>query len=211
MAPRLDPCYNTPMPSEPDKAKQFRLSTLMLVTLVVGFFALAAVSLYVAAKGIWYFSYTINRFDGDGTISDSGWTTNQRYRINFPHVSVVEDGRYTFHCKGLPPVRLFLGFRIDGTGENALERVGDASVLFRVVDARGRIVGEASGPLDEWQRNWRRNRRGSNTYFYHPDCSFLRMSQDIEYTLTIVVEGDDTLTGPIVLEPILEGGGIEVP
>ena len=177
-----------------------------------------AAVLFISGAAWFYFGvYHIREFSGDGTISDNGFNSSRsqgRYHIRFPPMSLTEAGKRTFTFQGLPLVPLTLGLRVV---EPPIVRQSEYEVLTKLntvvqatlKDSAGEVFVDVSDPLKQWRLAWSGNERSD--LFWHQNAPHLRAKRGQGYQLTLVVRDIDPKSPPLVVEPTLYGGGIDLP
>ncbi len=171
--------------------------------------AVVAIVLSVA----WLFSpYKVSEYRGDGAIMDRGFWSYPRFRIRLPEVELTANRTRLYKLKGLPPVPLVLELEvvdrrlIDPKDFDMLREMSTA-VSVRIADIQGRTVCSASGPLKDWVMTKRPQYAG----YWHPNCRDVRFREGMSYTMTLTTGKEGSESDPLVIVPMLEGGGNELP
>jgi hypothetical protein len=158
---------------------------------------------------IWLWPYSAANYQGDGTIADTGFWSYPRYHIRFPQVSLASPGEHQFTCRGLPPESLTLELRLVETGQYEQLRKLKTRVEFTLTDDAGKTICEAAGPLSAWVLAWMPAH--DTGYFWQPACRDFNVSRRKRYQLTLVAKDVDPQSPPVLVEPMLTGGGNELP
>ena len=189
-----------------------RLNILIVVS---GLILIALFLVIMWRRGYWNVFLGAYSFDGDAQLTDYGLgSTRPRYVITFPQVVLSQDGKYEFHCKGLPWETLTFSLRVldQLSKEDALRDVADACVGFRLVDSNSNTCCTVKRPLKQWILAGRLDEPIEGLFFWTFETRDLKFRPDLVYTFTITVEDVPTNpTKPIQLVPRLSGGGIELP
>jgi hypothetical protein len=181
------------------------LGLLILVVLTLGFW--------------WLLSYHTSELKGGAGISDSGLFTYPRYHIKLGAIPLSEPGEYTFNVSGLPPVPLNLEFYVleTNSGEQLPILTQLHSLLeVNVTDSSGRTLCSASGRLSAAatgnSASWLL-KRGSSVAaaFWQSKCLDISINRRASYKIEVRLTDVDPRSPQILLEPTLEGGGIELP
>jgi hypothetical protein len=171
---------------------------------VLAIAVLAAITL-----ALWFLPYSTRSYQGDGTITDTGFWSYPRYHVRFPAVSLAEPGEHTFTCRGLPPVPLTATLQLVGQGQYELLGGLKTRVHLKVSDDAGATVCEAMGPLNAWKLMW--IPYDNTGAYWHPTCTDVVLRSGRTYRLTLTVTDIDGRSSPLLVEPMLEGGGNELP
>jgi hypothetical protein len=155
------------------------------------------------------FAYKVSEFSGDGRIVDSGVWSYPRYRLKFPEIVVAESKGYAFSFRGAPPETFTLGLElVDPAQSNALEAVKQrVTIGLRLQDKQSRVLCELHSNLADWRRSWSQTK----VLYWHEHCRDFVLSSHRTYSLTLTVEPSDRDLPAVLLVPILEGGGNEMP
>jgi hypothetical protein len=171
----------------------------------------ALILIAIAAAVLWNlrqrYAYTVRGFSGDGQITDTGFWSYPRYHVALPRIRIGENKTYTFSFQGVPREHLGFGLNLDDLQQHvALQAIKDKIKLgVRLQDNRGNVLCEVSAPLGQWREAWSQTR----VYYWHDQCRDCLTRPDCSYTVTLTVEGAPENVAPILLTPILEGGGNE--
>ena len=171
---------------------------------------LSAALALISAVAIMFWFYSTHEFSGDGTIEDTGFWSYYRYHIRFPPISLNQPGEYTFSCRGLPPDPLVLKLRVEGTGEYDQLRSLTTSVRVELFDETGKPVGKAVGPLHDWIVTGN-PAAGLAWSYWHEDFRDITVRRRRPYRLKLIVTDIDVNSPHLSVEPMLEGGGNELP
>jgi hypothetical protein len=154
--------------------------------------------------------YKAIRYRGDGAITDRGFWSYPRYRIQLPQVELTANRTRLFKLTGLPPVPLTLELEVidrrlvDPKDYDLLRRMS-TTVSVKIADVHGRTVCSASGPLKDWVLTQGFQSAG----YWHPNCREVRFHEDMSYTMTVAVGGESS-DSPLVIVPTMQGGGNEL-
>lgn len=170
---------------------------------------LGAALALISAVAIMFWFYSTREFSGDGTIGDTGFWSRPRYHIRFPPISLNQPGEYTFTCRGLPPCPLTFQLGIEGTGDYDQLRTLKTSVRVEWFDEAGKSVCEAVGPLHDWVLAWIPS-EGTGSY-WHLNSRDVTVRRSHQYRLRLIVTDIDADSPRLSVEPMLEGGGAELP
>lgn len=169
--------------------------------------SLGAALVLISAVAIMFWFYNIREFSGDGTIEDTGFWSYYRYHIRFPPISLHQPGEYTFSCRGLPPDPLTFKLRTVGAGDSEQLRSLTTVVRAEWLDEEGRRVCEAVGPL----QNWVLASCLAYGEYWQKSSSDVTFRRRRAYKLRLIVTDIDADSPPLSVEPMLEGGGNELP
>jgi hypothetical protein len=173
---------------------------------------LIAAALAAALVCAWLtFPYRVSRYQGDGTITDSGFWSHPRYRVRLPPMDLQTDRTRTYRLRGTPSVPLSLKLEVVGPrplGHEGFDTLAamETRVSVAMSDEHGKLTASAAGPL----RNWVLTRGDGYAAYWHPDVRDFRLRKGTSYTLTISA-ADGSPAPLLTLMPTLEGGGNELP
>lgn len=181
--------------------------------------ALAVLAFVVLVVGIWWlFSYHKREFKGGVSISDSGFFTYPRYHVKLGTIPLSEPGEYTFNISGLPPAPLSLQLYVLGNSDDNRTDLAQLRSLLEIsiTDTSGRSLCSASGRLSaaasRSQASW--VLKGGNSVapaFWQSACLDIPIHRHRSYRIVVRLKDVDPHSPRILLEPTLEGGGIELP
>ena len=159
--------------------------------------------------------YNIRAYQGDGTISDSGFWSYPRYRVELAKISFSETGAYRFRLAGLPSedttLKLILVDKTDS--DRALLTKLKTNISASITDDQNRIVCSVSGyPSDGISEDaWILTSSHTSAALYHRGCVDVKLSHSRIYTLKLQVNLIDPSTPNIYVVPIVTSGGNELP
>ena len=153
-------------------------------------------------------------FSGDGVMIDKGFWSYPRYVITFDAFDPRTQPRITLKCNGPPRASMTLGLVVVPQGRNedaeAMLRStkwGRAILSVKVMKEDGKLVAEARGPFEKWVIAISSQHRE----LWHENLRDVPFKPGLAYRIIIEVSGVDTGDPPLVLRPVLEGGGSERP
>jgi hypothetical protein len=180
---------------------------LLLVTLLS-----IAVFLCLIAWSPW----NARRYKGDGKFSDGGFFSYPRYVVRFPDMPLYEPGEYRFRFQGLPSEEMTLLLYVKGSSGSEEERNRltklSAVIDAKLTDSHGRDVCHASGrPKNSNEDGIWVLRSGGDAAFWHWQCRDVQFRSAESYSLLIHVIGPDQTANGVVVTPMFQGGGLELP
>jgi hypothetical protein len=187
--------------------------------------------LILVAVMLW--AFTAPKYSGDGILTDRGfWAYCPRYEIRFPQISLAKPGEYSFVSEGLPSVPLTFALEMadkhkreeevngflrqhpnrewPGTDEkDRYEEIKRSRTSIEVTFSRdGQTIASNSGSVkDSWTLQWVPAINSGS--LYHPNCQDIEFNPYRSYSLTIVIRDVDGDALPLIVVPVLYGGGIE--
>ncbi len=81
------------------------------------------------------------------------------------------------------------------------------AVSVKITDVQGREVCFASGPLKDWLLT----QASQYVAYWHPNCRDVRFHAGTSYAMTLTVGEASPDSAPLVIVPMMEGGGNELP
>jgi hypothetical protein len=153
-------------------------------------------------------------FSGEGMLKDAGFWSCPRYEVTFDSLNITNRARRSYAFTGVPAITMTLGLVVVG-GSNNVE-TGDSfptlecqSAILRVElsHAEGRVVARSSAAI----RDWEVARGGKRVMLWHKNLRDVHLNRQAEYQLSVEVPGVGSTCRPLVLRPVLEGGGNELP
>jgi hypothetical protein len=166
--------------------------------------------LAIFAGAIWIpWPYREQAYIGDGSITDHGFWSYYRYFVRFPTISLSEPCEYTFHCTSLPPYPLYFGLTIremdslNTGGLAAFSTIADV----RLIRSDGSTVAHASDPLSKWVLM----QSASQYEYWHRSLASVKVDRNASYRLIIRIHDVDPKSAQLLVEPVLGGGGNELP
>lgn len=153
-------------------------------------------------------------FSGDGVMADRGYWSYPRYEIAFDSLNATSNMRRTFRFTGVPTARMTLGLvvveserKIAAGPTFPAPEFENAILLVEIKLENGTIITKRSAAL----KDWKVSRSSKRVMLWHDSVRDVAFSRRAGYELTIDVSGMAAAAEPVVLRPILEGGGNEVP
>ncbi|MGE0536593.1 MAG: hypothetical protein AB7O68_16605 [Pirellulales bacterium] len=188
---------------------QFCFSTWFLLVAILAACLFGALYL----RGLLY--YDSESFVGDGSLSDGGFWSYPRYRIEFPAIS-LSDSNVTQFCFSGPPTtrttfKLAMTSAEGWTGWNFGEqlrsdvRLRGISVDVVLVDSQGRAIMQYGGPLQQWMLM----QSDAEGAFWHVSGRNVPLNKREAYTLTVRTTASAGNTLQLTAKPLLYGGGNE--
>ena len=155
-------------------------------------------------------------FIGDGKFSDGGFFSYPRYVLTFSEMPLYESGERRFHFQGLPSEEMTLLLYVKGSSgsEEERSRLTKLPAIIEAVltDSRGKDVCKATGrPADSNEDGIWVLRSGADAAYWHWQCNHVQIRSDESYNLLIRVASTGQSDQRVVVTPILEGGGLELP
>lgn len=169
--------------------------------------SLSATLALISAVIVMFWFYHTREFSGDGTIEDTGFWSYPRYHIRFPPISLNEPGEHTFSCRGLPPYPLTFKLMIVGKGQREQLLAVKTTVHLEWSDGAGQTICQAVGPLHDWVVC----SSVVEDYYWHKNSRDITVRRGRQYRLRMIVKDVDADSPPLSVEPMLVGGGNELP
>lgn len=151
---------------------------------------------------------------GDGSLTDSGFFSYPRYRVSFPVLQIVSGSSHVLTVSNLPPVRLTLGLELLATNEDQIPQTPFAQTEWNGTTLRVSVERLGVGTLSEAHvpiRDWVLAQSELRQMLWHANLRDLRFAQKPIYHVTIELLNAPQDLPPLVVRPILEGGGNELP
>ena len=156
-------------------------------------------------------------YRGDGTLLDQGEWSFPRYVLRLNKISFSRPGEYVFHLRGLPRERLTLAFRVikwpDNLSDLSALKSNHPEIDIVITDGQGKDVCRAGGRPRGTNEDgsWVLAQGPDSGEYWHWRCNDVEFRSFEAYSLVIRVS-DATLRGDeIIVEPMLTGGGTELP
>jgi hypothetical protein len=153
--------------------------------------------------------YREQSYRGDGQIEDLGYWSYPRYQLRLPRVVVSQPRVYTFRCSSLPPEPLTLKLHFSDASHSYLPAPLPTQIDVRITRKRGlndeELVGQATGTLADWTLT------SPSFEYWHASLRDIPVSRGAAYTVTVRTSGVDHVSTSLEVEPILCGGGHELP
>lgn len=147
-------------------------------------------------------------------LTDFGLLSYPRYRITFDTVHLGAQTNRILMAKGVPSTEMTLGLELVGnatnpTSEASLEKLRQqgGELTVRVETDKGELVGQAHAPV----RDWDLARSTSRNLLWHPRLRDLRFNRASSYRILIELLKVETGAEPLLVRPVIEGGGNELP
>ncbi len=195
--------------SPPRRWLQFRLSTWFVLVAILAMCLFGAVYL----RGTLY--YDSSTFVGDGSLSDGGFWSYPRYRIEFPAISLSDSNVTQFRFRGPPTTRTTFKFVMTSAeGWTGFElsdqlssdvRLRNISVDVALVDSEGLTIMQCNGTLHQWMLE----SSGVEGAFWHVSGRNVPLNKRESYTLTVRTTASAGNTLRLTARPLLYGGGQE--
>jgi hypothetical protein len=192
----------------------------------LGFVALLIASLILTAAAC--LPYSKRSFKGSAAVTDTGAFSYYRYHFRFyPKLALRQKGNQTYEFRGVPTDEMAVSFAVVPFTAADVDLLQSLTTVLttELHDAAGNLVCSASGPLSESLRGasvkgehgkWNDSHwvlaYGANAGdFWSPACTEIKMKHRASYVLTVKLDQIDPRTPDKMLEPRIEGGGIELP
>ena len=153
-------------------------------------------------------------FSGDGVLTDFGPLSYPRYRIAFDTVPLTTRTNRVIAAKGVPSTTMTLGFELVGGATNAISnarleelREQNAELTVKIETGKGELVAQADAPLKAWELA----HSSSRDLLWHPKLRDLRFNRASVYRIAIQLLKTKAGTEPLLVRPVIEGGGNELP
>jgi hypothetical protein len=151
---------------------------------------------------------------GNGKLVDHGYLSYPRYRIIFDRIDTDASPSNSFLVGNFPMSQLTFGLEIiDEKTSQPLESVvrdlkrTEIELHVRIKHGDS-VVAEACAPLREWELAESTVRR----MLWHPRLRDMRLKKALSYHIIVEFKKPPTVkNGRLVLQPLLEGGGFELP
>lgn len=156
------------------------------------------------------------RFRGDGRFSDNGFFSYPRYVLTFPALPLYESGERRFHFQGLPNEEMTLLLHVNGSSGSEEERSRltklPVSVDAVLTDSRGKEACKAIGrPSDSNGDGIWVLMSGADAAYWHWQCNHVQIHSNESYNLLIRVATAAQSDQKVIVTPIIQGGGLELP
>jgi hypothetical protein len=156
------------------------------------------------------------RFRGDGKFSDRGFFSYPRYVLEFPDMPLYESGERQFHFQGLPNEEMSLLLSVKGSSGSEEERSRltklPTSIEAVLTDSHGKEVCRATGrPADSNEDGIWVLMSGADAAYWHWQCNNVQIRSNESYSLVIRAVSAARSDQRVVVTPILNGGGLELP
>jgi hypothetical protein len=138
-----------------------------------------------------------------------------RYHARLPVLDLGRNGSYSATFSGFPVHDVSIELELPGKTIKDFPVVSSlrSNLSLRLEDSRGRIVCSASGQLQQINNvphHWVLTGSYDFARLWNSDCIDLKMNPHESYRITVMVEGADNKTS-LAVQPLLVGGGIELP
>jgi hypothetical protein len=170
--------------------------------------------LLIAGSTAFFRSRMTPGFSGDGVLTDSGFLSYPRYRIAFDTVFLTARTNRVLSAKGMPSGTMTVGFELVGNATNSTSqarleqlRQQGAELSVRIDTDKGELVAQADAPLKEWQLA----QSSSRDLLWHAKLRDLHFDRASAYRIVIELSKTERGTDPLLVRPIIEGGGNELP
>jgi hypothetical protein len=156
------------------------------------------------------------RFSGDGRLSDNGFFSYPRYVLTLPDMPLYESGERRFHLQGLPNEEMTLLLYVKGSSGSGEERSRltklPVSIDAVLTDSHGKEVCKATGrPADSNEDGIWVLMSGGDAAYWLWRCNHVQTNSNESYNLLIRVVGAAQSDQKVVVTPIFNGGGLELP
>lgn len=158
--------------------------------------------------------YSSIYFHGDGQIRDNGPWMYPRYELLLSEVELNRSGKHVFYISGVPKQLTFcLRIPWDEGEQKSFEseaqlrtRTFDTIVTVSIANPSGRTICEYSAPLSEWTLAV----SPACAEYWHPNCRDVDFQRNQQYCVLVQIDCNDTQES-LVAQPVLKGGGSELP
>ncbi len=147
-------------------------------------------------------------------LTDSGFLSYPRYRITFNTLHLTTQSDRVLEAKGVPSAAMTLGLELvnNATGipsEARLEelRHQGAELTVRIDTDKGELVAQAHASLKDWELA----QSSSRNLLWHPKLRDVRFNRASAYRIRIELLHVEAGAGPLLVRPVIEGGGNELP
>jgi len=179
--------------------------------------AVTAVGIFVLAW-FWYrgLFYDVRSFQGDAVLEDKGFWSYPRYRVVMPACDAAGETTQRFVLRGLPRERLTLTLRVLDTrprnGQSFTAIVDDYRNLpwhvgVSIKDDTGASICQVSENLTNWEVAVSQ----PEVSLWHPRARDILFDNPRQYEVVLTFKPISTSAPPLCVEPILGGGGNELP
>ena len=145
---------------------------------------------------------------------DTGFFSFPRYHAPLGELPLHEPGEHKFVFSGLPDEAMVLMLYVPGFTTGQLEQLEtlNTRISARILDSEGRVVCEGGGTpngrdSDRWVLMSSRDRAA----YWHSHCNGTSFERGQHYTLSVSVSQIDPSSPHVLLQAMLEGGGVELP
>lgn len=157
--------------------------------------------------------YSTEEFKG-GEITDEGLFSYPRYKAKLGNIPLDKEGNYKFVFSGLPNEEMWLQMYVAGKTDSDRDTLENLSTHIKadIRTKNDKEICSASGrPLGKSTDRWTLMSSRMETAFWHSNCLNLPINKTTEYQLNIKISEIDKNTPEVMLNIMLEGGGIELP
>jgi len=152
-------------------------------------------------------------FEGNGILADFGAFSYPRYRVAFEPLPLSSENQTTLRVQGLPSDRMTFGLELvrggsGGLPQSDLEKLTSAAAEIRVKieTETAQILAEVNAPIGKWEIA----RSTTGELLWHTALRDLSFNQGIGYKITLKLHKAPASL-QLLVRPILEGGGNELP
>jgi len=139
-------------------------------------------------------------YSGDGRMIDNGpLAPTERYVLNLGEVNLGRSGLSTFRMKNLPPVKFSCGIAFPFPPGARQKSWAEAIIALRILDDKGQIAWQASGPLKDWRWGTRRDSTEVTAFAPDPTVGFCLPKEQSTYQVQFEVltkDGSDSNLRP---------------
>ena len=153
-------------------------------------------------------------FSGDGVVTDNGTWSYPRYAIAFDSLNATNDASRTYRFTGTPSAAMTFGLVLTGVSgrENAATALQDSKydqmiVRVKITKEGGTVVATSEAALKDWQVS----QSSQRVMLWHKRLRDVNFERKYTYAISVSVSGVDAIFKPLLLRPVLEGGGNETP
>lgn len=153
-------------------------------------------------------------FSGDGVLTDNGFLSYPRYSIIFSPLDATNAGVRQYKLSGAPTLRMTFSLAVHevGKSEDVITRLRGPgyqgwSLSVDIRKSDGTSVARAHAPIKDWQAS----QSPQEVMLWHENLRDVSFNRSSAYEISVQVLGADANSEPLVLQPVLEGGGNETP
>jgi len=172
--------------------------------------------------------YFKGSFKGPAPVTDSGLFSYYRYQFLFyPRLALRQKSDQTYQFRGVPTDEMNVSFAVVPFKAEEADLLESLNTVLtaELRDDQGSLVCLASGPLSESLRgtsvkdergkwtdsHWVLSYSATDAKFWNAACPDIKMEHHRSYVLKVKLDQIDPRTPDKMLEPRIEGGGIELP
>jgi hypothetical protein len=170
--------------------------------------------LAIAALCTWMTVRSARGYSGDGVLHDNGFFSYPRFRVTFSAIDLGSQTNHSLTLQGIPRARMTFGFEVVADGNRGSNKINperfmerSAELRTQIKSANGEVIAEANAPIKDWVLAQSTRRE----LLWLPALRDLRFDPGKQYRILIEYRADQADLGSLIVRPVLEGGGNELP